>query len=304
MPDTKITVEPNHYIVLFKGNRTDYYIDRNHLALDECDWVLVQAERGKDIGQIKSLIRKQDFEIYSQHKYPLEILRKAESIEIEQVKKLHEMEEEVLATCQELVNFRGLMMKLVDAEYQFDCNKLTIYFTADDRVDFRELVKDLAATYRTRIELRQIGVRDEVKRIGGIGPCGLPTCCSQFLRKFDPISTQMARVQNLAVNPSKISGQCERLMCCLAYENEHYEKMLTQFPNPGQTYDTRDGMKWLVESIDYFHDKILIKNLKDEEFSTMTLIEFKKNLAERDEMLKKWAGKNTGMSSPGNTKNG
>ena len=288
---TNTSLEPDYYIVNFKGYRADYYIDRNHLKLEPGEWVLLQVERGRDMGQILSSIRKKDFDLHSQHKYPLEILRRADKSDREYMEVLRKNEDEVLLICQEYVDFRGLDMKLVDAEYQFDGNKLTIYFTADERVDFRELVKDLAATYRTRIELRQIGVRDEVKRFGGIGPCGLPTCCSRFLRKFEPISTQMARQQNLAVNPSKISGLCERLMCCLAFETEYYQEKCEHFPEPGEIYETVDGKRILVEKTDYFHDKILVKSIEDDEFITLRLIEFKKKLPQRKEFLKKWLNK-------------
>ncbi|MCD6417244.1 stage 0 sporulation protein [bacterium] len=297
-------LEPDYYIVYFKGFRADYYIDRNHLGLKRGEWVILQSEKGRDIGQILSGIRREVFEKNSTHKYPLEILRRAEKSDLEHLERLHRKEKEVLSTCQEYIDFRGLDMKLVDAEYQFDGSKLTIYFTADERVDFRELVKDLAATYRTRIELRQIGVRDEVKRIGGIGPCGHPTCCSRFLQKFEPISTQMAREQNLVVNPSKISGLCERLMCCLAFEAEHYQEFQKRFPTVGETYQMEDGRKLFVKSVDYFRDKILVKDVDNDDFYTISSAEFRRNVKGRKDFLKKWLSSKSGSNNQGKLQNG
>ena len=282
---------PDYYMIYFKGHRTDYYIDRNRLDLKRNDWVLLQSEKGRDMGFVLSKISKEQFEKNSQHKYPLEILRRAENSDIEHLQRLRKKEEEILSTCQEYIDFRGLDMKLVEAEYQFDGSKLTIFFTADERVDFRELVKDLAATYRTRIELRQIGVRDEVKRIGGIGPCGLITCCTRFLQNFESISTQMARDQNLVVNPSKISGLCGRLMCCLAYEAEHYSELHKRFPTPGETYETEDGKRIFVKSVDFFRDKILIRNADEDDFYTISSMDFLRSLKGRKDFLKKYLPK-------------
>jgi cell fate regulator YaaT (PSP1 superfamily) len=146
-----------------------------------------------------------------------------------------------LKVCQEKINQHELEMKLVDAEYTFDRNKIIFYFTADGRVDFRELVRDLAAVFRTRIELRQIGVRDEAKMLGGIGPCGRVLCCSSFLGDFEPVSIKMAKDQNLSLNPTKISGLCGRLMCCLKYENDIYEEAKQLLPDIGERISTPDG---------------------------------------------------------------
>ncbi len=288
----KNTIEPDYYVVEFKNRRIDYFIERNHLGLKTGEWVIVQAERGKDMGRVLFKLSREAFEENSGHKYPLEILRRATEEEINYRKELYEMEKEVLKTCQEYVDFRGLDMKLVDAEYQFDRNKLTIYFTADERVDFRELVKDLAATYRTRIELRQIGVRDEAKKLGGLGPCGRPLCCATFLHKFEPITTQMARAQHLVVNPTKISGLCERLMCCLAYEMDFYEKVAETYPEVGATVKFEDGTEYIVEGIDYFHEKITLREAEGDEVKTLTLVEYKKSLAGRKDFLKKWLPRN------------
>jgi len=290
-------IEPDYYIVEFKSRRIDYYIDRNHLGLKRGDWVLVQAERGRDMGVVFAQISKEDFEAHSQHKYALEILRRARDDEIEIMMKLREREESVLETCEELVGFRGLKMKLVDAEFQYDGKKLTIYFTAEERVDFRELVKDLAAIYRTRIELRQIGVRDEAKKLGGIGPCGMPLCCATFLRQFVPISTQMARAQNLVVNPSKISGLCERLMCCLAYEMPFYEVVLKDYPHVGDEVTAKDGRKAKVVAIDYFRGFVKLIFEGDEEPTKLGIIEYKKLFKSDKEFLKKWLSKSKAESA-------
>ena len=150
--------------------------------------------------------------------------------------------------CQEKIDNRGLEMKLIDVEYTFDNSKVIFYFTADGRVDFRELVKDLAAVFRMRIELRQIGVRDEAKMLGGIGSCGRPLCCHSWLTDFEPVSIKMAKVQNLSLNPTKISGICGRLMCCLKYENDIYNEMKRGLPDAGEKVKTPDGMGKVVDT--------------------------------------------------------
>ncbi len=155
-------------------------------------------------------------------------------------------------------------MKLVDIEYQFDRNKLTFFFTADHRVDFRALVRDLASEYKTRIELRQIGVRDEAKRLGGYGVCGLRLCCASFLQNFEPISTQDARVQGLSLNPSKISGNCGRLLCCLKYEVDYYASVRSKYPEIGEKYKTDKG-EGIVERIDVFEDYMVVRHEFGEE---------------------------------------
>jgi cell fate regulator YaaT (PSP1 superfamily) len=292
------TPDPDYYVVEFKNKRIDYYIDRNHLPIEHLTLVLVQAERGRDMGRIFSKISQDNFKSCSQHKYPLEILRIATEDEINTIREIREKETEVLQKCEELVIFRGLPMKLIDAEYQFDGNKLTIYFTAGERIDFRELVKDLAAIYRTRIELRQIGVRDEAKKFGGLGPCGLPLCCSTFLKSFMPISTQMARLQNLSVNPSKISGVCERLMCCLAYEMSFYDEVEKKYPKVGDVFDTTDNEKIHIINVNYFKEQVTIKYEDSDDIHVMNLIDFKKTFDPDKEFLKKW------ISSAANNKKG
>jgi len=283
----KTSLKPNYYIVQFKRDRTDNFIDRNHLPLERGDYVLVQAERGRDLGCIKIQITG-DMMGQSKHKYPLEILHKAKPVELEQLILNRQMEKEAFDTCQNFINFRGLDMKLVDVEMQFDRNKITFYFTAEHRVDFRELVKDLAATYRTRIELRQIGVRDETKKLGGLGPCGLELCCTKWLKDFNTITTQYARDQDLAVNPGKLSGLCGRLFCCLDYEQSFYEEVRNRFPVPEETIEI-DGDPIVVLKVDVLSEKVTIRHTNADTIETITLKEFQCKYRKcHKEWLEKW----------------
>lgn len=177
-----------------------------------------------------------------------DVIRKATDEDIEKHKLNKSREEEALKICEEKVSKHSLNMKLIDVEYTFDNNKIIFYFTAEGRVDFRELVKDLASIFKTRIELRQIGVRDEAKMIGGLGPCGRPLCCSTFLGEFAPVSIKMAKDQNLSLNPSKISGICGRLMCCLTYEEEVYRKTREKMPNVGSIVRTPFGEAEVIDN--------------------------------------------------------
>ena len=175
-------------------------------------------------------------------------------------------EKEAFKICQEKIAKHGLQMKLIDAEYTFDNNKVLFYFTADGRVDFRELVKDLAAVFKTRIELRQVGVRDETKIVGGIGICGRSLCCHSYLSEFIPVSIKMAKEQNLSLNPTKISGVCGRLMCCLKNEEETYEYLNSKLPNVGDYVTTNDGLKGEVQSVSVLRQivKVVVTVEKDE----------------------------------------
>lgn len=167
-------------------------------------------------------------------------------------------EKKAFFICKEKIKKHGLEMKLIDTEYTFDNNKVLFYFTADGRIDFRELVKDLASVFKTRIELRQVGVRDETKMLGGIGICGRPLCCSTYLSEFIPVSIKMAKEQNLSLNPTKISGICGRLMCCLKNEQEAYEYLNSNLPNVGETVKTFDGLKGEVKSVNVLRQKVKI----------------------------------------------
>jgi len=225
--------------------------------LSEADYVIIEVERGEDIGYVK---RKVEAELdFSERERPGSILRKANDEDAQHLENLHKQEDDYKVEIIKTISKHRLPMKVVDVECQFDGNKMTIYFTADHRVDFRDLVKDLASRYRTRIELRQIGVRDEARRIGGYGICGRTQCCSNFLTKFEPISTQHAREQDLPLNPSKISGNCGRLLCCLRYEADMYIKVKSKFPNPGSRVKTKHG-NGIVERIDVFNEEALIRD--------------------------------------------
>lgn len=225
--------------VRFKRAGKIYYFDPGGLPVQSGDPVLVETARGIEYGWVaigRRQVDEQDVVL------PLKnVIRIADEQDAAQMERNREDAKRAYAICKEKIAEHGLPMKLVDAEYTFDRNKLIFYFTAEGRVDFRELVKDLAAVFRTRIELRQIGVRDEAKMLGGIGPCGRLLCCSTFLGDFEPVSIKMAKDQNLSLNPAKISGLCGRLMCCLRYEHETYAQVLATLPDVGDEIETPLG---------------------------------------------------------------
>lgn len=253
---------PDLFLVEFKGNRREFFYNKFYHSLGLDDFVIVQAERGEDAGILKRKVMG-DISFNDEEK-PRSILRPASVEDKDGIVKNRESEKSAWERCQELINKHSLEMKLVDIEYQFDRNKLTFYFTAEHRVDFRTLVRDLAAVYKTRIELRQIGVRDEAKRVGGYGVCGLRLCCASYLRKFDPISTQDARIQGLSLNPSKISGNCGRLLCCLKYETEFYSGIRENYPEIGSIYATEHG-NGEVDRINFFEDYMVVRCENGEE---------------------------------------
>jgi cell fate regulator YaaT (PSP1 superfamily) len=225
--------------VRFKKAGKIYYFSPSGLDIKKGDFVVVETARGIEFGEcvigIKEISEK---DIVA----PLKnVIRKAHTEDIEKNLDNKQKEQEALTLCLEKIQKHDLNMKLIDVEYTFDNNKVIFYFTADGRVDFRELVKDLAAVFRTRIELRQIGVRDEAKMTGGLGPCGRTLCCSTFLGEFAPVSIKMAKEQNLSLNPTKISGICGRLMCCLNYEQETYEDIRKRLPKVGSIVSTAFG---------------------------------------------------------------
>ncbi|GAA0125619.1 MULTISPECIES: stage 0 sporulation family protein [Clostridium] len=225
--------------VRFKKAGKIYYFNPGELDIKCSDFVVVETARGVEFGECV-IGRRQICEkkIVSPLK---DVIRKATEEDILKNKENKEKEEEAFSVCMEKIEKHALDMKLIDVEYTFDNNKVIFYFTADGRVDFRELVKDLASVFRTRIELRQIGVRDEAKMKGGLGPCGRPLCCSTFLGDFVPVSIKMAKEQNLSLNPTKISGICGRLMCCLNYEQKTYEETRKKLPKVGSIVSTVDG---------------------------------------------------------------
>ncbi len=259
------------YIIEFKGNRRQAYIAPEDLRVEIGKYVIVQAERGEDMGVVTRKALPADLQEGVEVQ---KIIRLAAPNDLERLKFNRQKEQESFQECLKFIEKHQLKMKLVDVEYQYDCNKITFFFTAEKRVDFRELVKDLAATFRTRIELRQIGVRDEAKRIGGYGVCGKQQCCSCFLPEFKTISTQMARTQNLALNPQKISGNCGRLLCCLRYEQEYYEAVVPDYPPIG-CQCVFQNLAGLIEKCDIFNQKIAIR-LENEGQKVISLDEFKR----------------------------
>ena len=225
--------------VRFKKAGKIYYFSPDNLNIKKYDNIIVETARGVEFG--KCVIAPKAID-ESNIVSPLKnVLRVATEEDIKKHNENKEKESEAFKVCIEKIQQHDLKMKLIDVEYTFDNNKVIFYFTADGRVDFRELVKDLASIFRTRIELRQIGVRDEAKMVGGLGPCGRTMCCSTFLGDFVPVSIKMAKEQNLSLNPTKISGMCGRLMCCLNYEQDTYERIRKKLPKVGSIVDTSDG---------------------------------------------------------------
>ncbi len=250
--------------VRFKKAGKIYYFDPGDLVIQKDDNVIVETVRGVEYGRAV-IARKQveDHDVVLPLKKVVRIADQKDRMIVDENK---QSARDAYEICNEKVNEHQLDMKLVDVEYTFDRNKVIFYFTADGRVDFRELVKDLAAIFRTRIELRQIGVRDEAKMLGGIGPCGRMLCCSTFLGDFDPVSIKMAKDQNLSLNPTKISGLCGRLMCCLKYENEEYETAKQQLPDLGEMIVTPQG-KGKVVGLNIL-ERVLQVELKELESSS------------------------------------
>jgi len=238
-----------------------------HLHLG--DAVIVETSQGIDLGHIAEEAVELPIEQIVEPLLP--ILRFADEDDNKRYEEKKRREKEAFALCAEKVESRGLKMNLVEAEYSFDGKKLVFFFTADGRVDFRELVKDLAAVFRTRIELRQIGVRDQARMVGGIGLCGRELCCCSFLNEFVPVSIKMAKEQGLSMNPAKISGACGRLMCCLKYEQEAYEDAHARLPKQGDVVMTQQG-KGTVVSVDLLREKITVRLELDDEADLVTVL--------------------------------
>jgi len=230
--------------VRFKKAGKIYYFDPNGLTIPDGEFVIVETIRGIEFGKV--VINKKQVDEHDIVLPLKKVLRIAEDKDKSIVSENKQAATEAYEVCVQKVVEHKLDMKLVDVEYTFDRSKVIFYFTADGRIDFRELVKDLASIFRTRIELRQIGVRDEAKMLGGIGPCGRMLCCSTFLGDFEPVSIKMAKDQNLSLNPTKISGLCGRLMCCLKYENDEYENAKEQLPDLGVMLETPNGVGKVV----------------------------------------------------------
>lgn len=250
--------------VRFRAAGKIYYFDPVGMEIKTGDNVIVETARGIEFGYVVLGSREVEEDKVIQPLNPVIRMATEEDRRIEARNK--EKEKEAFAICLEKIRKRGLEMKLIDAEYTFDNNKVLFYFTADGRIDFRELVKDLAAVFKTRIELRQVGVRDETKILGGIGICGRPLCCHSYLSEFIPVSIKMAKEQNLSLNPSKISGVCGRLMCCLKNEEETYQVLNSKLPNAGDFVTTDDGLKGEVHSVNVLRQliKVLVTINNDE----------------------------------------
>ena len=232
--------------VRFRNVGKIYYFSPKNYEIKTGDHVIVETARGIEYGKVVLAPREVSDDSVV---HPLkEVLRVATKDDDEREAQNRSKERDAFKICQKKIREHGLEMKLIDAEYTFDNNKVLFYFTADGRIDFRQLVKDLASIFKTRIELRQIGVRDESKMKGGLGMCGRPFCCNSFLGDFQPVSIKMAKEQGLSLNPTKISGTCGRLMCCLKYEQESYEHLLRVTPKVGAIVDTSSGRGTVVES--------------------------------------------------------
>lgn len=242
--------------VRFKNRGKVYFFDPAGVQVKTGDSVVVETSKGLELGECA----RGNYEVPDEQIVPPLrcVVRVATEADLKMVEDNKSREAEALAICKERIAEHGLSMKLVDVEYNFEGNKILFFFTSDGRVDFRELVKDLAGIFRMRIELRQIGVRDEAKMLGGIGMCGRPYCCKQFLDDFQPVSTKMAKTQSMSLNPTKISGSCGRLMCCLRYEQEAYVDLLKQVPKTGAYVETPDGYG-AVTQVNLLRKKVKVK---------------------------------------------
>ncbi len=257
--------------VRFRENGKIYFFSPKNYVVEVGQHVIVETARGVEYGKIVMGTREIDETKMSAQIKPIQRVATEEDTKRYEANK--EKSKKAFATCVERIKKHGLDMKLIDAEYTFDNNKVLFYFTADGRVDFRELVKDLASVFRTRIELRQIGVRDETKIVGGIGICGRELCCHAHLSEFIPVSIKMAKEQNLSLNPTKISGVCGRLMCCLKHEQDTYEYLNSKLPNVGDTVRTIDGVKGEVYSLNVLRQKV--KLLVTQEDDTKEIQEYR-----------------------------
>ena len=242
--------------VRFRTAGKIYFFSPGGLELKAGDKVIVETARGVEFGSVVTGIKEVPDDQISQPLKP--VIRIATQDDVRREAKNREKEKEAFKICQEKIRKHGLEMKLIDAEYTFDNNKVLFYFTADGRIDFRELVKDLASVFRTRIELRQIGVRDETKIRGGIGICGRPLCCHTYLTEFAPVSIKMAKEQNLSLNPTKISGVCGRFMCCLTNEEETYEELNSHLPSIGDYVTTPEKLKGEVQSVNVLRQTVKV----------------------------------------------
>ena len=242
--------------IRFKNTAKVYYFAPGNEEFKKNDGVIVETARGVEFGTVSIEVKEVDDKEIVQPLKP--IIRKATQADLDRLKKNEEKAPDALRICNEKVLARGLDMKLINAEYTFDGSKIIFYFTAPGRIDFRDLVKDLASVFRIRIELRQIGIRDETRLLGGIAPCGRPCCCASCMSDFKKVSINMAKTQGLSLNPTKISGLCGRLMCCLAYENDYYKEVYKKMPKIGSDVVAPDG-KGVVISVNMLTYNVKVK---------------------------------------------
>ena len=261
-----------------------YFFDPGYIRLNPKDKVIVETVQGEDIGEV--VISKREIPEEKLSKELKRVVRLANYRDIKRQEENKQKEKKAMETCKELIKKHKLAMNLVDVEYKFDGSKIIFYFIADGRVDFREIVKDLAFIYKTRIELRQIGVRDEVRKIGGNGVCGRELCCCSFLNNFDIVSIKMAKEQSASLNPSKISGNCGRLMCCLKYEQEVYEEKMKKLPKVGAIVKIEEG-EGTVVGLEVLKEAIKVQIKKDDVVTYKTFkandVKVIKNVAEKEE---------------------
>lgn len=260
--------------VRFKKTGKVYFFDPGYIQLNLKDKVVVETSMGEDIGEV--VINKRNIEENKLTKPLKKVIRLANPKDLKRLEENVGKEKKAFKVCQQKIKEYNLNMNLVEVEFRFDNSKAIFYFTADGRIDFRELVKDLAAIYKTRIELRQIGVRDEVRKIGGNGVCGRELCCCSFLNDFDIVSIKMAKEQSASLNPSKISGNCGRLMCCLKYEQNVYEEKNSRLPREGAIVETADG-KGVVCGVETLKEKIKVQfeNEEGKSYKTYDAVDIK-----------------------------
>ena len=295
--------------VRFRTAGKVYYFDPKNMDIKRGQHVIVETARGTEYGHVVVGTKEVSNEEVVQPLKP--VIRVATAEDDEHARRNREKEREALVICQQKINKHQLEMKLIDAEYTFDNNKILFYFTADGRIDFRELVKDLAVVFKMRIELRQIGVRDETKILGGVGICGRALCCHTYLSEFAPVSIKMAKEQNLSLNPTKISGVCGRLMCCLKNEEETYEYLNSRLPDVGETVTLPGGEKGEVHSVNVLRQtvKVVIEVDDGKEMNEYSVSDLKfkpkkrKNSKEADKEGKERKGNKEGEKEPKEKKN-
>ena len=274
-PEELLGKTPDSFEVEFKGGRKALFANPRNIPFRIGDFAVVDIERGHDIGEVIREGSKVSQKVRSKGiQGPM--LRRATSKDIATMRSLREKETEAHRTCQQCIAKQGLPMKLVDVEWQFDSNKIRFYFTSDRRVDFRKLVRDLASIFKSRIEMRQIGVRDEARRLGGYGRCGRYYCCRGVINDFDPVTLKMVKEQHLAPGSPKISGGCGRLMCCLRYERDFYKEASREYPKLGTRIEMGEGRgKGKVVSVDIFRGRVTLSD-KEGATTTVTIEDFKK----------------------------